>query len=153
MTNIKKILVPTDLSEYARHALTYASELASTHGAVLHLLYVVDTEWLVTYGGVALSYHEGTILDRIKEEGEKGLQQLRREIKGIEIETTVVIGSPHVEIVRFSRENDIDLIVIATHGRTGLSHVLLGSVAERVVQMAPCPVLIVKHPEHEFVLP
>ena len=111
MTNIKKILAPTDLSEYARHALTYASELASTHGAVLHLLYVVDTEWLVTYGGVALPYHKGTILERIKEEGKKGLQKLRKEIKGIEVETTVVIGSPHVEIARFSRENDIDLRV------------------------------------------
>ena len=56
-------------------------------------------------------------------------------------------------IIRYARDHDIDLIVLATHGRSGLSHALIGSVAEKVVQMAPCPVLTVKHPEHEFVLP
>ena len=60
---------------------------------------------------------------------------------------------PHAAIVRYARVHDIDLIVLATHGRTGISHTLIGSVAEKVVQMAPCPVLTVKHPEHEFVLP
>jgi nucleotide-binding universal stress UspA family protein len=58
-----------------------------------------------------------------------------------------------VEIVRFAREWKVDVIVLATHGRTGLSHALIGSVAEKVVQMAPCPVLSIKHPEHEFVMP
>jgi nucleotide-binding universal stress UspA family protein len=62
-------------------------------------------------------------------------------------------GSPFLEIIRYAKENNIDLIVLGTHGRSGLAHVLLGSVAERVVRIAPCPVLTVRHPEHEFVMP
>ena len=62
-------------------------------------------------------------------------------------------GSPFLEIVRYAKDKNIDLIVLGTHGRSGLSHVLLGSVAERVVRKAPCPVLTVRHPEHEFVMP
>ena len=153
MIDIKKILMPTDLSEYAHHALVYASELSSTFGATLHLIYVVDTEWLVTYGGLALHHLEETILDRLKKEGEEDLQELKRELGEIEVETAVRVGNPPVAVERYARENDIDLIVLATHGRTGLSHVLFGSKAERLVQSAPCPVLTIKHPEHEFVLP
>jgi nucleotide-binding universal stress UspA family protein len=67
--------------------------------------------------------------------------------------TTILHGPPHVQIVQFAREQDVDLIVIATHGRSGLKHVIIGSVAEKVVQMAPCPVLSMKNPEHEFVMP
>jgi nucleotide-binding universal stress UspA family protein len=62
-------------------------------------------------------------------------------------------GSPFLEIIRYAKEKNIDLIVLGTHGRSGLAHVMLGSVAERVVRIAPCPVLTVRHPEHEFVMP
>ena len=62
-------------------------------------------------------------------------------------------GAPFLEIIRYAKENDVDLIVLGTHGRSGLAHVLLGSVAERVVRKSPCPVLTVRHPEHEFVMP
>ena len=65
----------------------------------------------------------------------------------------VLMGHPFVEIIRYAREQDVDCIVLGTHGRSGLSHLLLGSVAERVVRKAPCPVLTVRHPEHEFVMP
>jgi len=153
MIAIKKILMPTDLSEYSHHALTYASELSSTFGAALHLIYVVDTEWLVTYGGVALPYHKETILERLKKEGEKGLKELKKELAEIEVETAVRVGNPHGTIEHYAREKDIDLIVLATHGRRGFSHIFFGSNAERLVQSAPCPVLTIKHPEHEFVLP
>ena len=153
MIDVKKILMPTDLSEYARHALTYASELSSTFGATLHLIYVVDTEWLVTYDGVSLPNHKKTILERLQKEGEEGLKELKRELTGVDVETVARVGNPPVAVERYARENDIDLIVLATHGRTGLSHVLFGSKAERLVQSAPCPVLTIKHPEHEFVLP
>ena len=67
--------------------------------------------------------------------------------------TDALVGAPHVEIVRYARQQDIDLIVQSTHGRTGLSHALIGSTAEKIVQMAPCPVMTVKNPEHEFVMP
>lgn len=65
----------------------------------------------------------------------------------------VAEGTPFEEIVRFARDKDIDLIVMGTHGHTGLAHLFLGSVAEKVVRRAPCPVLTVRHPEHEFVHP
>ena len=63
------------------------------------------------------------------------------------------IGKPDTEIMRYAAERDIDLIVMGTHGRTGLAHALMGSVAERVVRRAPCPVLTVRQSEHEFILP
>ena len=65
----------------------------------------------------------------------------------------LVTGSPFLQVVRMARKEGVDLIVMGTHGRTGLAHVLMGSVAEKVVRKAPCPVLTVKHPEHEFVMP
>jgi len=64
-----------------------------------------------------------------------------------------VVGSPFVEIVRYARTHDIDLVIMGTHGRGPIAHMLMGSTAERVVRKAPCPVLTVKHPEHEFVMP
>ena len=67
--------------------------------------------------------------------------------------TKVLNGVPFVEIIRYARESEMDLIVMGTHGRTGLGHLLIGSVTERVVRKSPCPVLTVKHPEHEFVMP
>ncbi len=152
MIKLKKILYPTDLSEYAVHALPYAIELASTYDARLYLLYVVDN-YLLGAPGSGFAGQPDDLLSRVKESGVNSLKYLREQIKGVEVESAVLIGTPHVEIVRFAREQDIDLIVLATHGRRGIAHALIGSVAEKVVQMAPCPVLAVKHPEHEFVLP
>lgn len=85
-----------------------------------------------------------------------GLEQLAarlRESHGGRITTCLREGRAFVEIVTAAREETVDLIVIGTHGRTGLAHMLIGSTAERVVRTAPCPVLTVKHPEHEFVMP
>jgi len=74
-------------------------------------------------------------------------------LAGLKVQTAVREGAPFYEIVRFARELDVDLIVMGTHGHRGLAHVLLGSVTEKVVRKAPCPVLTVRHPEHEFVHP
>ena len=92
-------------------------------------------------------------LPRYQREKEIQLNAMAREIEGLDVHARVARGVPYVAIVRYARAHDIDLVVLATHGRTGLSHALMGSVAEKVVQMAPCPVLTVKHPEHEFELP
>jgi len=73
--------------------------------------------------------------------------------KTIELKRFVARGIPAEEIVDFARNNEIDLIVMSTHGRTGLKHVLMGSTTEKVVRKAPCPVLSIRHPEHEFVMP
>jgi len=73
--------------------------------------------------------------------------------KNIEVETIVIEGVPFAEIIKKAREYKVDLIVLGTHGRTGLSHAIMGSVAEKVVRKAPCPVLTIRHPEHDFVMP
>ncbi len=152
MIKIKKILYPTDLSEYALYALPYATELAATYRATLCLLYVVDN-YLIGAPGAGFAGQPEDLLHKVKESGIKNLENLVSQIKEVEAESAVLIGTPHVEIVRYAREQDIDLIVLATHGRKGIAHALIGSVAEKIVQMSPCPVLTVKHPEHEFVMP
>jgi len=153
MIRLERILLPIDLSEYAAHAQPYAVELASAYRASLHLVHVVDIHWM---GPVATAEFPGQIEDALRqnrEAGEKALRAMKQEISDLQVHTQVLMGSPHVEIVRYARREEIDLIVLATHGRRGLSHALIGSVAEKVVQMAPCPVLTIKHPEHEFVMP
>ena len=152
MIEMKRILMPTDLSEYAAHALDYAGEFASVYGASLHLLHVMESHWLAAPGtgmpAVISDDHP-----RHREHAEARLNGLKNRITGIDVRATVEAGVPHVAIVRYAKHLNIDLIVLATHGRTGISHALIGSVAEKVVQMAPCPVLTIKHPEHEFALP
>ena len=92
-------------------------------------------------------------IESSKKAAAEAMEAMRAELGDAPVEAQVLMGSPHVEIVRYARREDVDLIILATHGRTGLAHALIGSVAEKVVQMAPCPVLTIKHPEHEFVLP
>ncbi len=152
MIHAKKILIPTDLSEEARHVLPYAVEFARSYGAKIILVHVVDARWV---GPVASAEFPGMVEDQIdssKTAATQVMEEMRIELGDLEVETQVLIGSPHVEIVRYARSEDVDLIILATHGRTGLAHALIGSVAEKVVQMAPCPVLTLKHPEHEFEL-
>lgn len=153
MIRIAKVLLPTDLSEYAAGAVPYAVEFARSFGAALHLLSVVDAHWV---GPVVNVEFPGQVEDTLqfhRQAAERGLRSLADELSGVAVRTEVLIGAPHVEIVRYARREEIDLIVLATHGRTGLAHALIGSVAEKVVQMAPCPVLTVKHSAHEFVMP
>lgn len=154
MISIRNILVPLDLSEYAAHALPYATELATTFGASLHLLHVVDSQWVAGAGGAAFPEYGDNLLQRFEDDGQKALEKVVATLPpAVAVSTTIRIGPPHVQIVQYAREQDVDLIVIATHGHSGLKHVLIGSVAEKVVQMAPCPVLSMKNPEHEFIMP
>jgi nucleotide-binding universal stress UspA family protein len=153
MTKLENILVPTDLDENSNHALAYGRELAATYGATLHLFHVVESIWsgsltVADFPGQMDNYYQ-----QYRQASETGLKNMAKKIKEVEVKTALIEGTPHTEIVRYAREHKIDLIVLATHGRTGLSHMLIGSVAEKVVQMAPCPVITIKHPEHEFVLP
>ncbi|MBD06799.1 MAG: universal stress protein UspA [Gemmatimonadetes bacterium] len=126
---------------------------ASSYGASLYLLHVIDAQWIATSGSVAFPEYGSNILERLEKYAEKGLIKLAETIGEIDVVTSLRVGSPHVQIVQHARDEDIDLVVVATHGRSGLKHALIGSVAEKIVQMAPCPVLTVKHPEHEFIMP
>jgi nucleotide-binding universal stress UspA family protein len=159
MINLRQILVPTDFSEPSANALRYARAFAESFGAALHLLHVVDEitfspyAWIGPEGGVPLAGYEprAEVEQQVRERLGRVLTSQERERFRARLELRV--GSPFVEIVRYARAEGIDLIVMGTHGRGPIAHMLIGSVAEKVVRKAPCPVLTVRHPEHEFVLP
>ena len=140
--SLKNILVPTDFSEHASDSIVYAIEMAQKFEASLTFLHVLqDAVALFPEPGVAFPA-SGTYIQGLQDAAESGLKQLRVSIpEGIPVSTEIRNGTPFVEIIRFAREKPYDLIVIATHGRSGLAHVLMGSVAEKVVRKSPCPVL------------
>jgi len=146
---IKNILVPIDFSDCSKKALRYAIPLAKEHEAALTLLYVVPNNYAIgEYGGIAYA----PVAAELRGDAIKGLAKLSvKEVKGeLPADTRVVSGNAASEIVELARTVPADVIVISTHGRTGLKHVLLGSVAEHVIRHAPCPVLVVREREHEF---
>jgi nucleotide-binding universal stress UspA family protein len=156
MITLTRILVATDFGQAAGAALDYGRALARTFGAKLTLLYVIGD--IMTSGYGVDGYVAGNSdLQREAEEGAR--QQLdallterdRTDLGGKTVLLTS--NSPAVTIIDFARDMNADVIIMGTHGRGAVSHLLMGSVAERVVRIAPCPVLTVKHPEHEFVLP
>lgn len=144
---VKRILVPIDFSECSKQALRYALPMAKERGATLTLLYVVAPVYGVgEYGAV-----DSTALEaRMRSAADQELAKLiEEEVHGeVPALSVVRLGAPASEVVEAARELPADLIVLATHGRTGLKHVLIGSVAEHVVRRAPCPVLVVREPEH-----
>lgn len=154
MIKIERILFPTDFSSYAKHALMYALDFASERGAKLYVLHVIP-KLNIPIGTGGITFPLSKMYDDMEREAKKNIHHLipKRFLEKIQIENIVVRGIPFQEIIKAAKKYDIDLIAIATHGRTGLSHALLGSTAEKVVRMAPCPVLCVKKPEHEFVKP
>jgi len=149
---IHKILCPLDFSEYAEHALLYAKAFARAHGAELLLLHVIETPVAYMAPDVVLP---AETLESQRVACTEKLTAMAAAVRDEHAATTwlLVDGNPLVLIVETAASHNVDLIVMGTHGRTGLAHVLLGSVAETVVRRAPCPVLTVKHSEHEFVVP
>ena len=143
---IKSILVPIDFSNCSKKALRYAVALAKEHDASLSLLYVVSTNSAI--GGPGLEYVE---TGDVRAKAHKDLQALAEaEVHGEVIAKSLVrVGSAPAEILQMATNMPADIIVISTHGRTGLTRTLLGSVTEHVVQRAPCPVLVVREREHE----
>ncbi len=156
MIKMAKILYPTDFSELSTYALRYALSFAHAYQAKLHCLHVVDEAYQYWTAMGPNSVPVGPATEDILQSARKEMDSFAAEhFKDIEVEviTDVVLGRPFMEIIQYARKQCIDLIVLATHGRTGLSHVLLGSVAERVVRKSPCPVLTIRHPQHEFIMP
>ncbi len=142
---IRRILVPVDFSDYSKDALQYAADLGIHFRAELLLIYVVESVGYpadLGYGGVDISAIEKEMSDRARGE----LDRLAGSYAGrkLSISTVVHTGRPYVEILRAAKEYGTDLIVIATHGHTGVEHILFGSTAEKVVRKAPCPVMVVR---------
>ena len=151
MIKLKTILVPTDFSECSDAAVKYGYALAEAFGATLHLLNVVQDPYTMPWAAEGFAAPIGDLLADWEAHAKR---RLAESVPAAAASKTVVktqVGSPHPEIVRYAVEQGIDLIVLGTHGRGPLGHMLLGSVAERVVRTAPCPVLTVRHPQHEFV--
>jgi nucleotide-binding universal stress UspA family protein len=145
MKPFKKILVPIDFSACSDQALSAAVDLATRYGAALTLLYVHEPLPLLFPEGTGI-YASLQMPDLIEELGKK-LEQKKQELigKGEEqVEAAQRSGYPPSEIADFAKTGGFDLIVMGTHGRRGLSHLMIGSVAERVVRTAPCPVLTVR---------
>jgi nucleotide-binding universal stress UspA family protein len=139
---IKRILVPTDFSECSRTAIVYAAELARIYQAKIFLLHVVESSVYSLDTSLIPPGDPFGLREKLVEMTEKEAALIRK--SGFDAEGECVIGLPAIEIVRAVQEKKADLVVMGTHGRTGLSHILLGSTAERVIQRAPCPVLTVK---------
>ena len=147
MLRLTQILAPTDFSEYSSYALRHAAELARQFGAKLVLLHVVSNEALESISKAHVPPHpvDKVYEDLVQEIREQYARHVAPEVrKTLEAEILVLPGVPFLEIIRAARLKGADLIVMATHGRTGLSHALVGSVTEKVVRMAPCPVLSIR---------
>ena len=157
MPGLKKVLFPTDFSEMANQALPYAIKMAKVSGAELIMLHAIT---LYEHDPNDPEHHFPslqTYCSEVSDAAESGFQVCIERIgdAGVKVRKAIVQGiSPHAAILEFVREEgDIGLIVMSTHGRSGLSHVLLGSVTENVIRYADCPILVTKHPEHEFIDP
>jgi len=143
---VRKILVPVDFSEHAQVALTYASELASGYGAELHLLHIVDEVVYPDFYPPVMAAGE-SITDELRDQSIDRMKSLVGDLSpapGLEAEIHVRAGRAAHAITDFAAELGADLLVIASHGLTGVSHMLLGSVTELVVRRAHCPVFTVK---------
>lgn len=149
----KTILVPHDFSSSANHAAAIARDEAKLHGARILLLHVIDLPYQVTPETVIVPEQTGapiSIRDYAVSSAETHLKDLAQRLgkDGAPATPFIRVGAPVDEILRFSDENKVDLVVMGTHGRTGLKHLLLGSVAERVVRSSKAPVLTIRAPEH-----
>lgn len=155
MIRLQRILVPTDFSDFSQHALRYGCEFARRFSAELHLLNVVEDIYpLIPEPGMMLPA-AGEYLEGLQEGARKASAALppAEWSADVSVQRQILVGTPFVEIVRYAREHDIDMIVIGTHGRSGLVHTLMGSVADKVVRKANCPVLTVRPEGHSFVMP
>ncbi len=153
---LKTVLFPTDFADLSDHALGYARSFAECFGAKLHVIHVVDEAYQYWMAMGPSSLPVGPRPEELVSGSQQTMAAYIQEHLAdtkLEIETKVLVGRPFMEIIRFAREKKIDLIVMGTHGRGTISHALMGSVAEKVVRKAPCPVLTIRHPEHEFAMP
>lgn len=147
MIKLKKILCPIDFSACSTYALTYAIDISLKDHASLYLIHVIET-YMGDIGDILKQID--LLLDDKQTDNLKMrlINLIPDEIRtNISIDTLVVKGTPFVEIIKAAKDNQVDLIVMGTHGKTGLDYILIGSVAERVIQRSPCPVLSIRLPK------
>ncbi len=153
---IKTILVPVDFSEFTEKVLEHAVFFASCLNSRLVVLHVLQTfqineavTWMETF---LPPQPEKDLFDQLRQAAKLKLESIKSRYAGlgISIETRTEEGVPFVEIVRLAADENVDMIIMGSHGRTGIQHLLIGSVAEKVIRKAPCPVLCVKSRDFQF---
>jgi universal stress protein A len=155
MIVLRRVLVPVDFSKHSQTALRYGLAIAEKFGAELYLLHVVQDVAVFLPDLVTVAPPVLPPFEQLAEAVRDGLTRFLKEnhAEGRATALEVREGAPHAEIVDLAKDRDVDLVVMGTHGRGMLAHMLLGSVAEKVVRTSPCPVLTVRHDQHEFVRP
>jgi nucleotide-binding universal stress UspA family protein len=149
---ISSILLPTDFSDCANYALSYASSLARQFGARMICVHVVEPVVpTVGYTGITEPLPIADISEQLEDSATRELPKIAEceECAGLDVEEVIAHGDAAAEIVRVAKEREVDLIVLSSHGRTGLGRILFGSTAEAVVRHASCPVLVVKPPPED----
>lgn len=141
----RHILAPTDFSDYSKKAIVSAIELGKIFGARLTILHVVEPPPYPIEGFVPASV-SSSFLEDLERQATQELAQVvpEAETSGVEVTRVVVVGTPYRNIIDTAEAEQVDLIVMATAGRTGFSHLVMGSIAERVVRTATCPVLTIR---------
>ena len=156
MITVKNVLVATDFSEPSDAALLYGRELAVRFGATLHVLHVAQNVYFSTMGAESYMAVLPDLQKQIEDDARRQLHQMVVDSDRSgppSIPVVMTSSSPAMTIVDYAKAHDVDVIIMGTHGRGALARFVMGSVAERVVRLAPCPVLTVRHPEREFVRP
>jgi nucleotide-binding universal stress UspA family protein len=143
MEKIKKILIPTDGSDCSLRAATVGISFAKNCNGEIYAIYIVDT---IILEELTRTIATSDVEKELKEKGERYLNYVVESAKkeGVKAEAILAKGEPHDQIVFFAKSKGIDMIVMGTYGRRGTKRILIGSVTERVIEYAPCPVLVVK---------
>jgi nucleotide-binding universal stress UspA family protein len=157
MIAIRTILLPTDGSDGSAKAMTYAISFAKQYGARVVALHVIDEGFAVRARTAVVEGVGHELMQRLRDSWAREAQRILDVVadagatSGVTVEPKMVTGNPFDEILGAAKEVSADLIIMGTHGHTGMGHLLLGSVTEKVVRKAPCPVLTVRTDEHDFV--
>ena len=149
----KKILCPVDFSQFTQDVINYAVDLAKKYGAELHVLHVVpNMTYFTPYESFLTPENLVVIEKNIQDEVEKKFTRLLKH-DDVPTKRAIRTGAPFVEIIDYAKTESIDLIVMGTHGHSGLEHILIGNVAEKVVRKSPCPVMTIRPKGKEFKMP
>lgn len=141
--DVKRILIPIDGSNYSMRAAQLGIGLAKVLSAEIHVIYVIDTVILEAISEV----EEKVVVEKeLKDNAERYVNYVSKlaQQEGLSVNSVIVKGQPHDQIVNLAKSQGINLIIMGTHGQRGAARILLGSVAERVIEYAPCPVLVVQ---------
>lgn len=146
-----RILVPIDFSEYTPDILTYSTEIAQKFSSTIHLIHVIpNMGYFAPYESFMAAENIVAVQKGVESEVERDLAEVAKKITGIPVTRAVRRGVSFVEIVEYVKTEGIDLVIMATHGRGGLEHIIIGSAAEKVVRKSPCPVLTIRPAKKQF---